>query len=86
MADLMIFPKTIQEFIQDYSFKDTQEAYTNGSKLIPVFRMEQAHTYYGQQIKNQTIEEFAEWIFEFTDGYYFSSKEEIIKAFNNTNK
>jgi hypothetical protein len=60
MADMMIFPKTIQEFIKEYSFKDTEEIYTNGSELIPVFRMEQAHAYYCQEIRNKAIDEFAE--------------------------
>ena len=58
MADRMIFPKTIQEFIKEYSFKDKKEYYTNGSMLIPVFRMEQAHVYYGKEIRNRVIEEF----------------------------
>ncbi len=46
MADSMYFPDMIQEFIDDYSFKDTEEVYTNGSKLIPVFRVEQAIEHY----------------------------------------
>ena len=58
MADRMIFPKTIQEFIKEYSFKDKKEYYTNGSMLIPVFRMEQAHVYYGKQIRDKAIDEF----------------------------
>lgn len=60
MADLMIFPKTIQEFIEEYSFKDEEEIYTNGAMLIPVFRMEQAHIYYGEQIRKKAIDEFVE--------------------------
>ena len=38
----MAFPKTIKEFIDDYSFKDKEEIYTNGSHLIQTFRVEQA--------------------------------------------
>ena len=29
------------DFLRDYSFDDSQEVYTNGSRLIPVFRVEQ---------------------------------------------
>lgn len=46
MGDCMHFPDTIQEFIKDYSFKDTEEVYTNGSELIPVFRVMQAIEHY----------------------------------------
>ena len=46
MADKMEFPKTMQEFIKNYSFKDSEEVYTNGSELIPTFRVEQAIEHY----------------------------------------
>ena len=64
MAERMIFPKTIQEFIEEYSVTDE-----NGSKLIPTFRMEQAHIYYGEQIRNRAIDEFAERIIELVDEF-----------------
>ena len=67
MADLMIFPKTIQEFIKDYSFKDEQEIYTNGAMLIPVFRMEQAHIYYGEKIREKAIDDFYDKVLNFED-------------------
>lgn len=60
MADRMAFPKTIQEFMDGYSFKDDKEIYTNGSRLIPVFRVEQALEHYGQEIRNKAIDDFAE--------------------------
>lgn len=41
MGDCMEFPNTIKEFINQYSFKDEKEIYTNGSELIPVFRVMQ---------------------------------------------
>jgi NACalpha-BTF3-like transcription factor len=53
MAERMIFPKTIQEFIEEYAVTDE-----NGNKVIPVFRMEQAHIYYGEQIRSKSIDEF----------------------------
>lgn len=62
MEDVMMFPKTIEEFINNYSFKDREEVYTNGAELIPVFRVEQALEHYIQEIRNKAIEEFAEAI------------------------
>ena len=46
MGDQMQFPKKVEDFIEEYSFKDEDEVYTNGSQLIPVFRIEQMLEYY----------------------------------------
>jgi hypothetical protein len=42
----MMFPKNWEKFIEDYSFKDKEEVYTNGSVLVPVFRVEQMVEHY----------------------------------------
>ena len=41
MSDCMQFPDTWKEFEQLYGFKDKKEIYTNGSRLIQSFRVEQ---------------------------------------------
>lgn len=41
MGDIMEFPNTFDEFASAYGFVDKDEVYTNGSELIPVFRVEQ---------------------------------------------
>ena len=41
MNDMMEFPVTFEKFAEEYGFKDTKEVYTNGSDLIPVFRVKQ---------------------------------------------
>lgn len=60
MADAMTFPKTMKEFIDWFSFKDRDEVYTNGSMIIPTFRVEQAIEHYEQEIRNKAIDEFGE--------------------------
>ena len=35
------FPNTFDEFVEQYGITDTDEVYTNGSKLIPTFRVKQ---------------------------------------------
>lgn len=40
-GQMMDFPDTFDEFVKDYGFKDKDEVYTNGSELIPVFRVKQ---------------------------------------------
>lgn len=41
MADMMTFPDTWEEFEKRYGFDDSEELYTNGSRLIPSFRVKQ---------------------------------------------
>ena len=41
MADMMSFPETWEEYEKQYGFTDSKEIYTNGSRLIPSFRVEQ---------------------------------------------
>ena len=52
MADMMSFPETIDEFIDDYSFFDNEQIYTNGGRLIPVFRIYQALAHYVPEVLN----------------------------------
>lgn len=40
-AEMMNFPETFEKFAEMYGFCDTEQVYTNGSKLIPVFRVDQ---------------------------------------------
>lgn len=42
----MTFPETMEEFLAEYSFKDSEEIYTNGAMLIPVFRVKQMIEHY----------------------------------------
>ena len=37
----MQFPQTFDEFAEQYKIVDRQQVYTNGTKLIPVFRVKQ---------------------------------------------
>lgn len=62
----MKFPQTIEEFIKDYSFKDKEEVYTNGSDLIQVYRVEQALEHYKKEIRAKAIDEFAEALVKHT--------------------
>lgn len=41
MNEQMEFPETFEEFAKEYGFKDDKEVYTNGSDLIPIFRVKQ---------------------------------------------
>lgn len=41
MSEQMEFPETFEKYAKEYGFKDDKEVYTNGSYLIPVFRVKQ---------------------------------------------
>ena len=46
MADMMNFPERWEDFLHDYEFEDARRIYTNGSKLIPSFRVKQMMEHY----------------------------------------
>lgn len=46
MGEIMDFPETPLEFLKSYEFKDKEEIYTNGSMLIPTFRVKQMIEHY----------------------------------------
>lgn len=62
MEECMDFPNTFKEFIDEYSFKDREEIYTNGSELIQASRVMQGYEHFiaehDKQIKNETIDNF----------------------------
>lgn len=41
MPDMMQFPDSVEEFMERYKIVDTDEVYTNGAELVPIFRMKQ---------------------------------------------
>lgn len=41
MADMMTFPDNVEEFMEQYKIIDTEQVYTNGAELVPIFRMKQ---------------------------------------------
>lgn len=38
---VMTFPETVEEFMEGYKIVDTEHVYTNGTELVPIFRMKQ---------------------------------------------
>lgn len=41
MGDIMEFPETVEEFMEEYKMVDKHEIYSNGTEYVPIFRMEQ---------------------------------------------
>ena len=57
MADMMNFPKRWEDFLHDYEFEDDRRIYTNGSKLIPSFRVKQMMEHYAPVRHGRWIEQ-----------------------------
>ena len=55
MADCMEFPNDWAKFLEDYSFMDNKEFYTNGARLIPTFRVEQMMHHYLQKATEDSV-------------------------------
>ena len=45
-GEAMDFPQSWRDFVEQYSFKDSKEEYTNGSMLISTYRVEQMVEHY----------------------------------------
>ena len=57
MSEMMEFPDTWEEFEKSYGFTDSKEVYTNGSRLIPSFRVKQWLDHIAQfKTKRQAID------------------------------
>ena len=56
MADMMNFPKRWEDFLHDYEFEDARRIYTNGTKLIPSFRVKQMMEHYAPVRHGRWIE------------------------------
>lgn len=63
MSDLMTFPDTVEEFMEEYKVVDTEQIYSNGAEYVPIFRMKQWFEHL------PTAEKRGKWIRE-TGQYY----------------
>ena len=41
MSEYMTFPDTVEEFMDSYKIVDTEQVYTNGTEMVPIYRMRQ---------------------------------------------
>ena len=55
MGDIMTFPKRWEDFLHDYEFEDARRIYTNGSRLIPSFRVKQMMEHYAPVVHGRWL-------------------------------
>ena len=41
MSDMMAFPASVEEFMEQYKMTDTDHVYSNGTEYVPIHRMRQ---------------------------------------------
>ena len=41
MNDMMTFPASVEEFMEQYKMTDTEHVYSNGTEYVPIYRMKQ---------------------------------------------
>ena len=41
MGEMMTFPASVEEFMEQYKITDTEHVYSNGVQFVPIFRMKQ---------------------------------------------
>lgn len=70
-GEMMGFPKTLDEFIEQYSFIDNNKIYTNGSELIQTFRVKQWEEH--KEKENINLKQVLNEIKEIVKGYKTSS-------------
>lgn len=56
MGDIMTFPKRWEDFLHEYEFEDARRIYTNGSRLIPSFRVKQMMEHYAPVVHGRWID------------------------------
>lgn len=48
-GDVMQFPNSVEDFMEKYKIVDTEHVYTNGTELVPIFRMKQWFEHIGAE-------------------------------------
>lgn len=64
-AESMRFPETVDEFMEQYKIVDTEQVYTNGTELVPIFRMQQWFEHLSTADVRPVVR--SEWEFRSTD-------------------
>ena len=41
MGEMMTFPASVEEFMDQYKMTDTEHVYSNGTEYVPIYRMKQ---------------------------------------------
>ena len=57
MSECMTFPDTVEEFMDSYKIVDTEQVYTNGTEMVPIYRMRQWFQHEPERKKGKWIDD-----------------------------
>lgn len=85
-GEMMLFPATVEEFMEQYKVVDRDHALSNGAEFVPVFRMRQWFDHLqappitnADRIRAMTDEELADELYFWHFSIFCRSDEEILK-------
>ena len=55
MPDVMMFPETVEEFMESYKVVDGEHVYSNGVEFVPIYRMRQWFQHQPERKKGKWI-------------------------------
>ena len=55
MPDVMMFPDTVEEFMESYKVVDVEHVYSNGVEFVPIYRMRQWFQHQPERKKGKWI-------------------------------
>ena len=56
MPDVMMFPDTVEEFMESYKVTDVEHVYSNGVEFVPIYRMRQWFQHQPERKKGKWLE------------------------------
>ena len=68
-GDIMEFPDTVEEFMEEYKMVDKHEVYSNGIEYVPIFRMEQWFEHCTEKEKDITQKDWADYWHKLAQSY-----------------
>lgn len=63
MPDVMMFPDTVEEFMESYKMVDSEHVYSNGVEFVPIYRMR-------QWFQHRPERKTGMWLFPYGDKKY----------------
>ena len=78
MPDVMMFPDTVEEFMESYKVVDVEHIYSNGVEFVPINRMRQWFQHQPERKKGKWIP--VTKIYKVTDGQFPQTHIEWVDA------
>lgn len=65
MPDVMMFPDTVEEFMESYKMVDVEHVYSNGVEFVPIYRMMQWFQHRPERKTSEWLHEYLQTAVDF---------------------